>query len=523
MSNTEKTILSDVNIFRRHPSPQDVTELRGVIESNEDSLASLKEEIEACSRQLSALRTKSYAHVLAIRRCKAAMTPARLLPSEILAKIFRHASEMGWTRSPIVASHVCSTWRAAAHFHPSVWSRITVNLDTRDPICWTKHWLTMARQASLHVAIVHTVPTAILGQVMALLLEHSEQWASLTLDLHFADTRQVLAMCNNRFTRLGSIRVSLFVSEGLDALAEQEGATGFVHAFQDAPRLDSITILGNIMPRDLPPRLTSLRIEYDDPSGHSIESPSSIIEALRNLPDLETLTLQLGVMYPVSLSPAGIPFIELPKLKSITYEDLRTGGFQVLRHLAAPSLVQLYAYIRPDTEDYEPPIYLVALLENSPLVETLELEGVDIWRTEWLSIFPRLPKLQKLHLHDSEIDDTVIERMFGESGLCPDLRRIDLRWCQHVSGTTLVQLVESRMKNGGCGIEEVAAIGCSLFTKQDALQLASLTTFRVVTEERDDRCRERKCCDNKQYRQRLKFHLLTLPKEERAGIRLAVD
>jgi hypothetical protein len=31
-----KTILSDVNIFRRHPSPQDVTELLRLIDANED-------------------------------------------------------------------------------------------------------------------------------------------------------------------------------------------------------------------------------------------------------------------------------------------------------------------------------------------------------------------------------------------------------------------------------------------------------------------------------------------------------
>jgi len=106
---------------------------------------------------------------------------------------------------------------------------------------------------------------------------------------------------------------------------------------------------------------------------------------------------------------------------------------------------------------------------------------------------------------------------------CPDLRRIDLRWCQHVRGTTLVGLVESRVKEGGREIEEVVAIGCSLVRKQDGMQLAGLTTFRVVIGERDERCRERRCCDNKQYRQRLKFHLLTLPKGERIGIRLVVD
>lgn len=483
-----QTILSDTNVFRRHPSPQDVVELQALVATNESSLTSLDEEIEACSRQLSALRTKSYAHILTIRRCRAAMTLARLIPPELLAKIFEHASETGWTRAPIVVSHVCSTWRAAAQSHPGVWSRVTVNLDMRDPVGWTAHWLSMARKASLYVTITCTVSTTPLGEVMALLLERSERWVSLTVNLHLPGSRQVLAACTARFTRLRSIDISLFTID--ENIETAQGTTGFANAFQDAPALTSVSISGNIIPRDLPPRLTSLRIEYSDPFGSAIETPHSVIGALRNLPDLEILTLQLGVLYPAAVVTPDIPDFELPKLRTLVYEDLRTGEFQILNYLTAPSLVHLHARVQPDPEEYGAPTHLVRFLKDSSNLETLELDGVDIWPARWLSILPLIPKLRKLHLHDSDIDDRVIERMFGGNGLCPDLHRIDLRWCQHVRGTTLVRLVESRVEEGGCEIEEVAAIGCSLVRKQDALQLASLSTFRVVIGERDERCRE---------------------------------
>ena len=418
------------------------------------------------------------------------MTLARLIPPELLAKIFEHASETGWTRAPIVVSHVCSTWRAAAQSHPGVWSRVTVSLDMRDPVGWTAHWLSMARQASLHVTITHTVSTTSLGQVMALLLERSERWVSLTLDLHLADARQALAACTARFTRLRSIDISLFAID--ESIETAEGTTGFANAFQDAPTLTSVSILGNVLPRDLPPWLTSLRIEYGDPVGSVIQTPRSVIGALRNLPDLEVLTLQLGVMHPVAMAPPDILDIELPKLRTLVYDDLQTGEFQILNYLTAPSLAHLHARVQPDPEEYGAPTHLINFLKASPNLEALELDGVDVWPAHWLSILPLLPKLRKLHLHDSDIDDKVVERMFGENGLCPDLQRIDLRWCQHVRGTTLVRLVESRVKEGGREIEEVAAIGCSLVRKQDAMQLASLTTFRVVIGERDEHCRE---CD----------------------------
>jgi len=483
-----QSILSDTNVFRRHPSPQDVTELRALIATNESSLASLNEEVETCSRQLRALHAKSCARLLTIRRCQAAMTLARLIPPELLAKIFEHASDTGWTRAPIVVSHVCSTWRAAAHSHPGVWSRVSVNLDIRDPVGWTKHWLSMARQAPLHVTIAHTIATSQLGQVLTLLLEHSERWVSLTLDLHLAHTRQVLAECTARFTRLRSIDVSLSAVDESIELAE--GNTGFANAFQDAPNLTSVSIMGNVLPRGLPLRLTSLRMEYTDPAGSGTGATRSVIETLRNLPDLETFTLRLGGSALLPTDPPDILDVELPKLRTLVYEDFWTGDFQILNYISAPSLTHLRAHADLGSEERGSPAHLIGFLGDSPNVETLELDGVDIWPAQLLSTLSILPKLRKLYLHDSDVDDKVIERICGEGGSCPDLQRIDLRWCQHVRGTALIQLVESRAKAGGREIEEIAAIGCSLIRKQDVMQLASLTKFRVVAGERDEHCRE---------------------------------
>jgi hypothetical protein len=182
--------------------------------------------------------------------------------------------------------------------------------------------------------------------------------------------------------------------------------------------------------------------------------------------------------------------IELPKLKTLVYEDVLTGDFPILIYLTAPSLTHLHVHAQPDPEVYGPPDHLISFLQDSPNLETLEFDGVDIRPAQWSRTLSLLPKFRKLYLHESDIDDKVIERMCGENGLCPDLQRIDLRWCQHVRGTTLVRLVESRAKEGGHEIEEVAAIGCSHVRKEDAMQLASITTFRVVIGERDEYCRE---------------------------------
>ena len=483
-----QAILSDISVFRRRPSPEDVTELRALVAANESSLSSLNEEIEACSKQLGVLRTKSHAHIFTIRKCQAAMTLARLIPPELLAKIFECASDTGWARASIVVSHVCSTWRAAAQSHPSVWSRITVNLDKRDPVGYTEYWLSMSRQAPLHVTIIHTGPATQLGLIMVLLLNHSERWVSLTLDLNLTHTRNVLSLCTERFTKLRSIDISFLAID--ETVQAAEHTTSFARAFQDAPALTSVSIAGNIIPRDLPPRLTSLHIEYTKDLGSQIGTVRSVIEALRNLPDLETLTLQLGAIVSIPATLPDILEVELPKLRTLVYEDSWTGDFPVLNYLSAPSLTHIRAHVQPGPEMDGPPTGLIGFLGDSPNVETLELDGVDIWPAQWDQTLSRLPKLRSLQLHDSDIDDGIIGRMCGKNGLCPNLQRIDLRWCQHVRGTTLVQLVKSRVEKGGRKIEEVVAIGCSLVRKQDAMQLASLTTFRVVIGERDEHCRE---------------------------------
>ena len=415
------------------------------------------------------------------------MTLARLLPPELLAKIFEHASGMGWTRAPIVASHVCSTWRAAARAHPSVWSYITINFDLQDRTGWTKHWLSMARQASLHVTLEYSVYNRAFGRVMALLFERSEQWVSLDLDMPPEETQLVLIACKpHNFTRLRSIHTSLYAcSEGLE---DTERFTSFADAFQNAPSLTSFSVFGNALPRDLPLGLTSICMEYNDPFGPNVENPHSVLEVLRNLPNLESLTMRLGVLTP---TPPAFPGVELPELRTLVYEDLHAGDFQILSYLAAPSLRHLRACVQSGPEVCDVvPTYLIPFLEDSPNVETLELDGIDVWPARWPSILPRLPKLRELYLHDSDIDDKAVEGMFGKNGSCPDLQRIDLRWCQHVRGTTLAQLVESRVNSGGREIDEVATIGCSLVRKQDAMQIARLTTFRVVIGERDEHCRQ---------------------------------
>jgi hypothetical protein len=257
-----QTILSDINVFRRHPSPQDAAELQALVVANESSVASLNEEIEACSRQLGALRAKSYAHIHTIRRCQAAMTLARLIPPELLANIFEHASDTGWTRAPIVVSHVCSTWRAAALSHPGVWSRVTVNLDMRDPVGWIE---ILAVHGSpgvpLHVKIRHTgsrrpVRTSHGPPVGALGAVGQPHPGSFTSLIHAKFSPHAPPVSRDCVRSISRFQRSTKTSRRPKALS------GFANAFQDAPSFNFCFHRGERFPQGPPPEahLPSCRI-----------------------------------------------------------------------------------------------------------------------------------------------------------------------------------------------------------------------------------------------------------------------
>ena len=86
-------------------------------------------------------------------------------------------------------------------------------------------------------------------------------------------------------------------------------------------------------------------------------------------------------------------------------------------------------------------------LELSPCIELLELHDVDLPLEELVRRFAiLLPRLEEHRLHDNDILDEELQLLYGPTDLCPDLVRLDVRWCMLLTGPALIQLVWSRIQ-----------------------------------------------------------------------------
>ncbi|KAI0063860.1 hypothetical protein BV25DRAFT_1801675, partial [Artomyces pyxidatus] len=113
----------------------------------------LTDEVNACRRALTAIRTRSNS-----------LSPAAMLPSDILALIFdslalaelpglashqyretpnAQHTILGW----ITVTHVCSRWRQVALYIPTLWREVTPELG----FAWFNRILTRSQQTPISV------------------------------------------------------------------------------------------------------------------------------------------------------------------------------------------------------------------------------------------------------------------------------------------------------------------------------------------------------------------------------------
>lgn len=493
--------LSDPLLFRRDFTSDEISTIQEDINRNEQEVESINKDIAVVLSTVEQLRLKRFTHSLHIKRCKAALTLARRLLPELLGKIFEYAAN-GWARGPFVVSQVCSAWRAAAQ-SPRVWSRIYVNCDLEDPVGRATFWLEKARHAPLYITVMgsrRANPTH-LFRVTNLLLVRAPQWATFTLDLLFLrDTNYVLSRCTPSFPNLRSVVVQGQGAVQMDVDGDVLEINGFERSFSNSPMLKEVQITANLVPVVVPSHISSLWLNFlESPPNRPVSAPA-LFALLESLPRLKQFRMQMPSEFEHRFISTGESdqVVELPQLESLVLEDI--GGLAwIIKHIRAPFLKRLHLR-SPEVEDSLPDVEeltgpsLLGFLEASPKLELLEMHHIDIWPEHFASCLALLPELQDLRLHDSDIDDEVIQGLYGRDGACSNLRRIDLRWCHHVRGTTLVELVQSRAPNGFStntdGIEEIAALHCSLVRKQDIMHLARLAACRVVVKDENDYCRK---------------------------------
>ena len=541
--------------FRLEPTPAVVQAARDTIRKHEGAIEELEGHIQGLVDQIRHLRYDQAKHRAKIERCHGLITLARRLPEELLIKIFRHCVDGGWTRAPVVVSHVCSAWRRAAQA-PVLWSHIYARCDDPNVLERMRFWLKMARGVELHITVTASrrTPRWQVEHVMAPLKAHSGQWGSLRIETaSLQHAGLIMAQCDGIMPVLRTLEFYTEMADVDDAFGVTD-LTQLPETFgqNQAPRLRTVTYISNIIPAVpvFPTHITGLTLEVRESPEERPLSAAMIMEVLEPLVELRNLTFTMPLNYEQPYVPEGDPerVVSLPNLTTLTlYGPTDLNG--LLTHLHAPSLCNLHLRSLEDAGYRQQPIgpSLTRFLEQSaPPLALLELHDIDLTPETFATVFAALPRLRELRLHESSISDGTLALLNGPRGLCPRLARVDLRWCGLLHGRALVDLVRSRLVVDDLAgtvsdpIVEVGVINCCFVEEGDVLDLARMTVCRIITRGGDDHCREcflcrevrhadglgfagvRDCCSNGRYRTRFRLRHMAELLEREGDFRLVL-
>ncbi|PIL23563.1 hypothetical protein GSI_14876 [Ganoderma sinense ZZ0214-1] len=501
------------HLFRVEPTLEVIQAAEATIRTHEGYIEALEDRIGGLLAQVRDLRYDQAKHRAAIERSRGLITLARRLPDELLIKIFGHLVADGWTRAPVVISHVCSSWRRAAHA-PTVWSHVYVNCDDANVYERTKFWLRMAEGADVHVTVTASwrIPHWQIKQLMGMLVERSAQWRSLKVETDsLRHAELIFQECTLPLPQLRTIVVKTNAADSADAGVSDLQILAEQFTSEHAPRLARVEYASAVVPAapTFPTHIASLALEIHESPVHRPLSAASLMDALEPLTSLHTLSLTMPLLYDHTFVPSPVPerTITLPVLSTLVCYG-PTDLNELLPHLHTPALRALHLRSLEDLGYRQQPIApsLLSFLalpgseDGAPPLEVLELHDIDLAPDAFAAVFGALSgSLRELRLHESSISDATVRLLQGPGGLCPRLARLDLRWCGMLQGRALVDLVRSRASADadaeGSGsparIEEVSVVNCAFVREEDVLDLARMTVCRIVMRDGDDYCRVR--------------------------------
>lgn len=492
------------NLYRYEPTEEDVNKALEEISVHEAAIAALDSRLCGLLQEVRRIEETKRTHAAAIVKCKGVLTLARRIPGEILARIFEHCVLEGWTRGPIVVSQVCSAWRDAAKT-PSVWSHVYIDCDKGDPVARCKLWLQNAQRTALHVTLRTSEHLPLLETVLGLLVDRMETWASFSLEAPTANSANyVLAQCVKACPLLGEVTVRLGessvtvprpdVSQGQDRLLECR------RAFENARNLRRMNLVTDISQSWMGlPQLVTLHLQLNYCQFQSARKifASEVLEALSDSPNLRELTITIHRLDKRDFElqdPAHI--VTLSELTSLTL-SMPIPLMSFIQHLRAPNLTHLFLRSPDDPFGFACEQTRTALRDfveySAPPLRVLQLYDIDVSQDDFLFLFEQLPALEDLRLHGSEILDETIGMLCPPTGLLPRLKRLDLRWCGHISGLALEGLVRSRQLGSmqvaeSLPLEELAVINCSFVNEESVVGILDFCKCRLKMLDVHDYC-----------------------------------
>ena len=490
------------NLYRVEPTEEDVKKAKALIASHEDSISVLNGRISELYTQIRRIEEHKKAHLAEIIKSRGVLTMARRMPGELLARIFEECIAEGWTRAPVVVSQVCSTWREAA-MDPRVWSHVYIDCDKGNPLSRCSLWLSKSLQCPLVVTLRASEHHARVDSVLDMLVSQIGRWTTFTLEVPTVRLANYVFSWITGESALILKNVHVHLTEDaqgdhpVNLVVEQQGRLdGLLTAFSSAPCLDNLYLhtdserswVGMPGIKHLSLSLNECRV-----SGAPPISEPNILDVLSDCPGL----LSCSILIPRSDSrsieldqPARV--VTMQNLEELTL-ILPSSWMLLTHHLRTPTLERLHLRCPDDPHGYAADVIRYALRNffefSLPPLRLLDMYDIDVSQEDFEVIFTQLDRLEDLRLHGSEILDSTISKLSAPVNLLPRLRRLDLRWCGHVTGTELADLVEARANSGGdtSSLEELTIINCSFVKEQDIMRIARHATCRLLTRS-DDYC-----------------------------------
>jgi hypothetical protein len=388
---------------------------------------------------------------------------------------------------------VSQAWRDIINATPQLWTTLRI----RHP----RHFANpdrllqqLKKSGECPLDVILKVPLGVteLQPTLALLHNHVRRFRVLNIDVPTPDIVDIIPpsialtvgmSSGNAAPRLEELQIAI---DDMEHMPTNEEQSYFEYAFHPTPRLRRLTF----SPLRTPPpsskflsTVTALAII----SGPE-EPPTPVeqmLDTIAAIPHLETLEYSGYHIF----SYQSTHSLEYPRIVPLPYLEAADVtvpgcGLDILQCLAVPNLRSLRLDGWRDEDFAEPWIdgnltdvsaSLKRLPQRAPCIRRLDLHRIEYLEAEtfaWLFNQTDFARLEELRIEGSAITDTAFTRSLSHG---PRLRRLELRNCEHVTGSALMSYMEARQLSGD-GDFRLLLSGCLGVDAECLAQLSRLVT-----------------------------------------------
>ncbi|KAJ3574982.1 hypothetical protein NP233_g1401 [Leucocoprinus birnbaumii] len=421
------------------PSCDEATSLRRLLQQEESTFSTLFESINQLQAHLTSLVEQHRDSQIKVQQYRAALSSARVLPPELVRRIFIHCVEeppITWPpspgRLPLSLAQICSGWREVALSTPELWSNINFRANSLRGIEKFKElaelWLSRCRIASASVAFTTNChPERFSNPLGDVIARNSSSIGVLELHLPTTLFNAFSDYPPEAFPRLRTLRL-----HGLPIYIPMEGGYRLWNSdfspFQFAPHLTDVVISIpktrlNLEALNLPwSRLSSLHL------AESVISPDAMLRVLDKCSSLTSCSARLFADNEITTPNSEV---NVPALTSLSLQADAGELNEFFRYITLPVIQTLSLHAHPSSDwDTQGLMHLIS--RSQCRLASLTISGRTLEADGFIDLLHAMPAIQELELmFVSFVNDDILGQMspmtVHEDPIVPNLRAFRCR------------------------------------------------------------------------------------------------